>query len=73
MFGSGDAARFVGTYVLAVIHEENLNGKLDVNWLGIPSKATTSRMTHGPRSARPHSPPRASPTTAAASRWPSAW
>jgi len=27
-----------GTYALAVIHDENLNGKLDVNWLGIPSE-----------------------------------
>lgn len=27
-----------GTYALAVIHDENLNGKLDANWLGIPSE-----------------------------------
>lgn len=25
-----------GTYALAVVHDENMNGKLDVNWLGIP-------------------------------------
>jgi len=25
-----------GTYALAVIHDENMNGKLDTNWLGIP-------------------------------------
>jgi uncharacterized protein (DUF2141 family) len=25
-----------GTYALAVSHDENMNGKLDTNWLGIP-------------------------------------
>jgi uncharacterized protein (DUF2141 family) len=25
-----------GTYALAVVHDENMNGKLDTNWLGIP-------------------------------------
>ena len=25
-----------GTYALAVIHDENMNGKLDTSWLGIP-------------------------------------
>ena len=25
-----------GTYALAVIHDENSNGRLDTNWLGIP-------------------------------------
>lgn len=25
-----------GRYALAVVHDENMNGKLDVNWLGIP-------------------------------------
>ena len=25
-----------GTYALAVIHDENMNGKLDANWLGVP-------------------------------------
>ena len=25
-----------GTYAIAVIHDENMNGKLDTNWLGIP-------------------------------------
>jgi uncharacterized protein (DUF2141 family) len=25
-----------GTYALAVIYDENMNGKLDTNWLGIP-------------------------------------
>ena len=27
-----------GTYALAVIHDENMNGKLDTNWLGIPKE-----------------------------------
>ncbi len=25
-----------GNYALAVVHDENMNGKLDVNWLGLP-------------------------------------
>jgi uncharacterized protein (DUF2141 family) len=27
-----------GTYALAVFHDENMNGKLDTNWLGIPTE-----------------------------------
>ena len=27
-----------GTYALAVIHDENRNGKLDTNWLGFPTE-----------------------------------
>jgi len=27
-----------GTYALAVVHDENMNGKLDVNWLGVPTE-----------------------------------
>ena len=27
-----------GTYAIAVIHDENMNGELDTNWLGIPSE-----------------------------------
>jgi uncharacterized protein (DUF2141 family) len=27
-----------GTYALVVIHDENGNGKLDTNWLGIPTE-----------------------------------
>ena len=27
-----------GTYALAVIHDENMNGRLDTNWLGIPKE-----------------------------------
>lgn len=27
-----------GTYALAVIHDENMNGKMDTNWLGVPEE-----------------------------------
>ncbi|MGA7983722.1 MAG: DUF2141 domain-containing protein [Burkholderiales bacterium] len=27
-----------GDYAMAVIHDENMNGKLDTNWLGIPTE-----------------------------------
>ena len=27
-----------GTYAIAVIHDENMNGKLETNWLGIPTE-----------------------------------
>ena len=27
-----------GTYAIAVVHDENMNGKLDTNWLGIPTE-----------------------------------
>lgn len=27
-----------GTYALAVIHDENMNGELDTNWMGIPKE-----------------------------------
>lgn len=27
-----------GTYALAVIHDENMNGKLDTNWIGVPTE-----------------------------------
>ena len=27
-----------GTYAIAVIHDENMNGKLDTNWLGVPKE-----------------------------------
>ena len=27
-----------GRYALAVIHDENMNGKLDANWLGVPKE-----------------------------------
>lgn len=27
-----------GTYALVVLHDENMNGKLDANWLGVPEE-----------------------------------
>jgi uncharacterized protein (DUF2141 family) len=27
-----------GTYAIVVIHDENMNGKLDNNWLGVPKE-----------------------------------
>ena len=27
-----------GNYAIAVVHDENMNGKLDTNWLGIPKE-----------------------------------
>jgi uncharacterized protein (DUF2141 family) len=27
-----------GTYALAVVHDENMDGKLDANWLGVPTE-----------------------------------
>lgn len=27
-----------GTYAMAVIHDENMNGELDANWLGVPTE-----------------------------------
>lgn len=27
-----------GTYALAVVHDENMNGKLDTNWMGVPKE-----------------------------------
>ncbi|HEY5292108.1 MAG TPA: DUF2141 domain-containing protein [Burkholderiales bacterium] len=27
-----------GAYALAVIHDENMNGELDTNWLGVPTE-----------------------------------
>ena len=27
-----------GTYAMAVVHDENMDGKLDTNWLGIPTE-----------------------------------
>jgi len=27
-----------GTYALAVVHDENMNGKLDDNWIGVPTE-----------------------------------
>ena len=27
-----------GTYAMAVVHDENMNGKIDTNWMGIPTE-----------------------------------
>jgi len=27
-----------GKYAMAVIHDENMNGKLDTNWMGVPTE-----------------------------------
>jgi uncharacterized protein (DUF2141 family) len=27
-----------GTYALATVHDENMNGKLDTNWMGVPKE-----------------------------------
>jgi len=27
-----------GNYAMAVVHDENMNGKLDANWVGIPTE-----------------------------------
>lgn len=27
-----------GTYAMAVVHDENMNGKLDTNWVGLPTE-----------------------------------
>ena len=27
-----------GTYAMVVVHDENMNGKLDTNWLGVPTE-----------------------------------
>jgi len=27
-----------GTYSLVIVHDENMNGKLDTNWMGIPTE-----------------------------------
>lgn len=37
-----------GTYALAVIHDENMDGELNTNWLGAPRKATVFPTTQRP-------------------------
>ena len=27
-----------GTYALVVLHDENMNGKIDTNWIGVPKE-----------------------------------
>lgn len=38
-----------GTYALAVVHDENMNGKLDTNLLGIPKEGSARSSTHAER------------------------
>jgi len=52
-----------GTYALAVIHDENMNGKLDTNWLGSQRKAMAFQTMQRPCSARLRSLPPASSMT----------
>jgi uncharacterized protein (DUF2141 family) len=35
-----------GTYAIAVLHDENNNGKLDTNWLGIPDEGYGASNNH---------------------------
>jgi uncharacterized protein (DUF2141 family) len=35
-----------GTYAMAVVHDENMNGKLDTNWVGVRVKATVFRIMY---------------------------
>jgi len=45
-----------GTYAMAVIHDENMNGELDTNWLGIPTEGYGfSNDAHGLVGAPPFS------------------
>jgi len=43
-----------GTYALSVVHDENMNGKLDTNWLGIPNEgygfSNDAKASFGPPS-----------------------
>jgi uncharacterized protein (DUF2141 family) len=43
-----------GKYALAVIHDENMNGKLDSNWMGIPNEgygfSNNTKVSSGPPS-----------------------
>jgi uncharacterized protein (DUF2141 family) len=45
-----------GTYAMAVVHDENMNGKLDTNFLGIPREGYGfSNDAQGPLGAPPFS------------------
>ncbi len=52
-----------GTYALAVIHDENMNGKLDTNWLGVPTEGYGFSNDAKPCSARLRSLPPVSSMT----------
>jgi uncharacterized protein (DUF2141 family) len=53
-----------GTYAMAVIHDENMNGKLDTHLLGIPKEGMVFPMMPKDFWARLHSLPPASRTAA---------
>ena len=53
-----------GDYAVSVFHDENGNGKLDTNFIGMPKEGEGPRMTPPVNSARPNSTMRASLTKA---------
>lgn len=42
-----------GTYAVSVFHDENSNGKLDTNWLGIPREGVGASNNPKPRMGPP--------------------
>ena len=42
-----------GVYAVSVFHDENLNGKLDTNWLGIPREGVGASNNPKPRMGPP--------------------
>lgn len=42
-----------GTYAISVFHDENGNGKLDTNWLGIPREGVGASNNPAPRMGPP--------------------
>lgn len=42
-----------GTYAISVFHDENENGKLDTNWLGIPREGVGASNNPAPRMGPP--------------------
>lgn len=42
-----------GVYALSVFHDENLNGRLDTNWLGIPREGVGASNNPKPRMGPP--------------------
>jgi len=46
-----------GTYAVSVIHDENSNGRLDTNVIGIPARAWGRRITRKVISGHPNSMP----------------
>ena len=43
----------VGVYAVSVFHDENLNGRLDTNWLGIPREGVGASNNPKPRMGPP--------------------